>query len=101
VISARAIAEARHEILNSSSQAIEMSTATKWAARAIAAYRLASDEGDLTRFAEACDFHHEAVEHASGVSPLFLANIVGTLGEVQAKTIAIFEGSDEAHEEEG
>jgi hypothetical protein len=100
MISARAIAEARKEILTSSSQAIEIATSTKWAARALAAYELSLEEDDLFRFAQACDFHHEAVEHAAGASPTFLASIAGILLGAQQQTIAAFEGSATPEEQE-
>jgi hypothetical protein len=89
LISARAIAEARREVLGKTLAAIELETSQKWAARALAAYQICADDFDLVRFAEACHFHDEAVEHASGVSPTFLANIVALLAEVQHDTIAV------------
>jgi hypothetical protein len=101
VISARAIAEARREILAKAPPAIELETSQKWAARALAAYQISSDDFDLVRFAEAVEFHHEAVEHASGVSPTFLANIVALLGEAREHTIAVLTSPpDEGEEQE-
>ena len=87
LISARDLANARTELLSKNPSAIDLGISKAWAARAIAAYDLAVEELSLTRFADAVGFHNEAIEHASNVSPTFLANIVSTLAQSQENAI--------------
>jgi hypothetical protein len=57
--------DARHELLQKSRSAIEEETAFKWAARAVAAYRLFVETQSRPWLLDAVDYAHEAVEHAA------------------------------------
>lgn len=56
---------ALNEITTKSESQIQIETAYKWASRAIICYRLFSNSRELKLFAQAVDYHHEAIEHAA------------------------------------
>lgn len=53
------------EVQSKTEQELEMETAYKWAARAVACYRLFAEGHDLKWLAAARDYEHEASEHAA------------------------------------
>lgn len=59
------LAEALKEVRTKSDTDIDRETAHKWAGRAVAAFRIASETGDPTMILRAYDYEHEALEHAS------------------------------------
>jgi hypothetical protein len=85
MITQEKIQEARRELLNKSKTQIEEETAIKWGARAIAAYSLFAESGDLEAFADATEYHHEALEHASD-TPI-LGSILAALSEAKLKAL--------------
>lgn len=60
-------------------EAIEYATSRAWASRALAAYELAVERSCIRWLLCASSFANEAHEHASGVSPEWLACIMGEL----------------------
>lgn len=56
---------ALEEVTTKSESQIQIETAYKWASRAIICYRLFVESSDLKLFAQAVDYHHEAIEHAA------------------------------------
>ncbi len=87
MISKHDIDAARNELDYKSKEQIERETALKWAARAIAAYRLFIETGDHTYMWDAVDYHHEAVEHAAETD--ILPIISATLAEEKAKAMNV------------
>jgi hypothetical protein len=85
MISHREIEEARREILSKSKTQIEEDTAVKWGARAIAAYSIFEESGSLEVFADATEYHHEAIEHASD-TPI-LGGILVILNKAKSKAM--------------
>jgi len=64
-----AIALAEAELSHISMDEIQASTAVTWAARAIVAYQRYVDYGIGKWRLDACEYHHEALEHAAVASP--------------------------------
>jgi hypothetical protein len=62
------IEEALEEVRSKSGEEVDRETATKWAARAVASYRLCIKASGIRekveRFSEGDDYRHEALEHA-------------------------------------
>jgi hypothetical protein len=85
MISREEIEEARRELLSKSKAQIEEETAVKWAARAIAAYSIFAESGDLEVFADATEYHHEALEHASD-TPI-LGDLLAALNKAKSKAM--------------
>jgi hypothetical protein len=73
------IEEAKKELLEKTEAQIESETAYKWGSRAIAAYQLFQETGDVKWFLMGEEFRHEAIEHAS---------LSGNFGEL-IKTICV------------
>lgn len=59
------IQAALEEVLNKSESQIQIETAHKWAARAIACYRLYGRTKHLHWLTRAEEYRHEAIEHAA------------------------------------
>lgn len=78
---------ALNEVTTKSPAQIEAETAYKWASRAIICYRLFVDSGDLKRFAQAVDYHHEALEHSADAGLSVLKKITKVLEDEQTRTI--------------
>lgn len=83
MISDNQIDEARAELLKKKKVEIEIETAIKWGARAIAAYSLFMETQDADFLFDAIEYHHEAVEHASD-TPI-LKGIIAVLNEAKPK----------------
>jgi hypothetical protein len=83
---------ARQELLASSDADIERATAEKWCARAIAAYDLAAERRCMRWLARAVIYHHEACEHGSGVSPVFLHHVELVLEPCKAMALEALGG---------
>jgi hypothetical protein len=75
MISSAQVSAARAELLSSSDAAIEHKTALAWTARAIAGYELARERRCLRWLVRATSYHHEATEHAAGVSSELVAQV--------------------------
>jgi hypothetical protein len=58
---------ADREVASKSDATIELETAKKWAARAIAAYRMFVRNGARGYFERYVNYKHEAIEHAATV----------------------------------
>jgi hypothetical protein len=85
MIGRREIEEARRELVSKSKAQIEEETAVKWAARAIAAYSIFEESGSLEVFADATEYHHEALEHASD-TPI-LGDLLAALNKAKSKAM--------------
>lgn len=59
------VKEAITEISTKSHEMIEFETASKWAARAVAAHKMYRETGDLQWLRLSTEFCHEAIEHAA------------------------------------
>jgi DhnA family fructose-bisphosphate aldolase class Ia len=66
------IQQAQREIGLKSKVDIEMETAIRWGARAVAAYYQYASTGDTRWLVEATEYASEATEHAAGVSGSFV-----------------------------
>jgi hypothetical protein len=66
---------------------IQLSTALTWAGRALASYTLYAQTGDLHRLVDATEYHHEAVEHASGADARTCATIAAVLEDAKSRVI--------------
>lgn len=56
---------ARSEVLSKSDTDLEIETAQKWAARAIACFKLYDETSDMKWILRAESYHQEALEHAA------------------------------------
>jgi len=59
------IESAHRELVTKSKEEIEADTARKWCARALAAYQLFMQSGNLRWLNDAITYHGEAIEHAA------------------------------------
>jgi hypothetical protein len=82
------VAAARAELLASSDEALELQTARTWAARAMAAYGLAAERCCPRWLLRAGQYHHEAGEHASGVSAACVVEVEAALAPAKAQALA-------------
>ena len=83
---------ARRELLLCSDAQIERMTACKWMERALAGYELAGERRCVRWFARAVSYHHEAGEHAAGVSSAFVAQVDACLMVAKALALDALEG---------
>jgi hypothetical protein len=80
------VIRAQNELAQKTCQQIEIETAIKWGARAIAAFRnWQSSGGDVKWFSLMQEFSHEAVEHAAS------AAVVGFADDVRCQMAMVFE----------
>ncbi len=70
-----ALAEARVELSKKSREQIDLETAVKWGARAVAAFEVYRRSGDVRWFGVAVEYAHEAREHAANGPPGTLERI--------------------------
>lgn len=66
---ADAITTAQHELQFSSLEDVQGQTALTWAGRAIVSYQNYLHSGQNQMLSDACEYHHEALEHAAGAAP--------------------------------
>jgi hypothetical protein len=90
------IEEALEEVRSKSGEEVDRETATKWAARAIASYRLCIESTALRekveRFSEGDDYRHEALEHAgTGGDPETAARVARETEKERTEALASFE----------
>jgi hypothetical protein len=78
---AEAVQVARGELQWSTLEDIQGQTAMTWAGRAIAAYENYLRSGQNQALSDACEFHHEALEHGAGATSDVLESIRGPLQE--------------------
>lgn len=76
--------EARSELRTKSKAQIELETANKWTARAIAAYELASQTGLFFWIVDAHLYEHEAIEHAAEAGPAQLVAVRTAIDKAKA-----------------
>lgn len=78
---------AKRELVATSEQGIELRTVDRWTRLALAAYELAVERGCVCWLVRAAGYHHEAVEHAAGVSAQCVALVGAALAahELAAK----------------
>lgn len=79
---------ATKEVQEKSEEQIELETAVKWAARAIAAYKLHQETDDTEWLLRAEDYYHESREHASLASEdgSALKYIVDSVSKIRKKS---------------
>jgi len=90
MITADAVAAARLELLSCPKAGIEQAASEAWAARALAAYTLAGQRSCVRWLLRATEYHHEATEHAGGVSPRFLAETESQLAACRTAALHAF-----------
>jgi hypothetical protein len=73
---------ARVELSQKSSIQIDAETAVMWGARTVVALERFKATGDLTWYQNACDYRHEALEHAGSAGIEVLAAIREELSEL-------------------
>jgi hypothetical protein len=59
------VEEALKEVQEKTEQQVEIDTAYKWGARAIACFQLYKQTGKMKWYIQAMDYRHESIEHAS------------------------------------
>lgn len=85
--SSEMIGEARRELLRKPKVEIEEETATKWAARAIAAYLLFEETQDPSFLFDAVEYQHEAIEHASD-TPI-LGELITAMADARLRIVGL------------
>jgi hypothetical protein len=73
---------ARIELSKKTHEQLDLETAIKWGARAVAALENYQKNGDLKWLAAAIGYRHEALEHAAGGPPGAVEQIRAELGEL-------------------
>lgn len=95
-ISRREVDAARAELVRPSHvdvmKRIEYQTSRSWAARALAAYELATERLCVRWLIVAEGFAHEALEHAANVSPPWVVHVDRTLEPARDAALAAVEG---------
>jgi hypothetical protein len=90
-----AVEEAMKEVRSKTGEEVDRETAPKWAARAVASYRLCAEATSIRekveRFSEGDDYRHEALEHAgTGGDTQALERIASETHSERAKALASF-----------
>lgn len=93
MLTGRQIEEAKREIETKTVEEIEVETARKWAARAVAYYNAALNEAHqnsriaLQTFLNGYDAHQEAIEHAAKGGADYAEETIDYLGDVLESTL--------------
>jgi len=82
------VAEAELELSTKSCETMELETAMRWAARAMARYIAFRKTGDVQHLLHAEDHRHEALEHGAMVGGSTLERVHGLLDTARSSCIA-------------